>query len=82
MIITEAEFVASGAADEPYNLANIPDFNSLIAQSQKHNVPVFALSDEQIEQGGKILENMKENRDTFEATFKDLSNCIRNISGI
>ena len=26
---------------EPYNLANISDFNSLIAQAQEHRVPVF-----------------------------------------
>ncbi|KPB70780.1 Regulatory protein CII [Pseudomonas syringae pv. maculicola] len=59
--------------DEPFNLANIADFNSLIAQAQKHNVPVYALTDAQIEQGGNILENMKLSRDDFGATFYDLA---------
>src|SRR3984893_11346623 len=63
MCITEAEFTASSPADTPYNLANIADFNSLIAQSQKHNTPVFALSDKQLEQAGVILQNMKKSRD-------------------
>lgn len=34
---------------ENYNLINIADFNSLIAQSQLHNTPVFLLTQEQIE---------------------------------
>jgi cellulose biosynthesis protein BcsQ len=62
--------------DEPYNLANIADFNSLIAQSQKHNVPVFALSDAQIEQTGTILKTMKENREKFRGVFSDLAKSV------
>ncbi|QZY93053.1 AAA family ATPase (plasmid) [Pantoea dispersa] len=48
--------------NEPYNIVNISDFNSLIAQSQKHKTPVFELVDAEIEQGGKILVNMKKVR--------------------
>lgn len=32
--------------DEEYNLINIADFNSLIAQSQANNTPVFMLTQE------------------------------------
>lgn len=64
------------SGDEPYNLANVADFNSLIAQSQKHNVPIFALSNKQIEQGGVILKNMKKSRDNFRQIFTDLANEI------
>ena len=62
--------------EEPYNLINISDFNSLIAQSQKHNTPVFTLTDKQIEQGGKILENMITSRDNFRKTFELLANRV------
>ena len=31
-------------------LATIPDFNSLIAKSQEHQTPVYALTQEQLEQ--------------------------------
>lgn len=73
MSINSSTFQANVAADEPFNLANISDFNSLIAQSQKHNVPVFALNDEQIEQGGTVLENMVESRNGFRNTFAQLA---------
>ncbi|EGJ29538.1 MULTISPECIES: AAA family ATPase [Moorena] len=79
MTISEDEFKASNPGDTPYNLANIPDFNSLIAQSQKHNVPVFALSDIQIEQSGKVLETMKNNRQNFDNTFKQLAKTVVNL---
>lgn len=82
MCITTAEFNASAPADTPYNLSNIADFNSLIAQSQKYSVPIFALSDAQIEQSGVILETMKKSRDEFEKTFGALAKSIEFITGI
>ena len=56
--------------NEPYNLINIADFNSLIAQSQENNTPVFLLTQEQVKQGGVIWINMKKNRDDFYQTFE------------
>jgi chromosome partitioning protein len=82
MAISVPEFNASSPLDSPFNLINIADFNSLIAQSQKHNVPVFALSDAQIEQVGIILKTMKESRDDFKKSFYALANSIELIAGI
>lgn len=82
MSITVAEFNASAPADTPYNLANIADFNSLIAQSQKHSTPIFALSDGQLEQVGVILETMKKSRDNFADTFDGLANSVEIIAKI
>lgn len=76
MTIRPEVFSAVVSQDEPYNLANIADFNSLIAQSQKHNVPVFALSDAQIEQTGTILKTMKENREKFKVVFSGLAESV------
>ena len=73
MSITEDEFKKSVKSSKPFNLANISDFNSLIAQSQKHNNPVFNLTDKQIEQGGEILKNMKISREKFKKSFKKLA---------
>jgi len=61
---------------QDYNLKNIADFNTLIAQSQKHNVPIFSLSDEQIEKQGIVLANMKESRDDFLKTFQELAKTV------
>jgi len=82
MSISVAEFNAAQPSDTPFNLINIADFNSLIAQSQKHNTPVFALSDKQIEQAGVILETMKESRDNFKKAFDALANTVEIIAGM
>lgn len=65
---------------EEHNLINIADFNSLIAQSQMHNTPVFLLTQEQIEKSGKVWTNMKKNRDDFNNTFTDFANRIIKIT--
>jgi len=59
-----------------YNLINIADFNSLIAQSQMNNTPVFELTQEQVEKTGSVWENMKRNRDDFSVTFETLAKTI------
>lgn len=82
MSISVAEFNGAKPSDTPYNLINIADFNSLIAQSQKHNVPIFALTDAQIEQAGVILETMKKSRDDFKKAFHDLANTVEIIAGV
>ncbi len=82
MAITVAEFMNCHASDAPYNLINIADFNSLIAQSQEHSTPVFALTDKQIGTVGKILATMKTSRDSFKKSFADLASSIETITGI
>ncbi|HHA1906863.1 TPA: AAA family ATPase [Enterobacter asburiae] len=76
MTISVKDFMAGTASGEPFNLSNIADFNSLIAQSQKHSTPVFALTDAQIEQSGVILETMKANRTDFGDNFSKLATSI------
>ncbi len=63
-----------------YNIINIRDFNSLIARSQEHNVPVFVLNDEQIGQTGASLEVMKKNREDFYETFIELGKRIDDMT--
>jgi cellulose biosynthesis protein BcsQ len=52
-----------------YVLAQMGDFNSLIAQSQKHKTPIFLLSDKQLEQGGIVLERIRESMLNFRELF-------------
>lgn len=82
MVVLAANFIAAGPGDTPYNLANIADFNTLIAQSQIHNVPVFALTDQEIERFGYVLMTMAANREDFRRTFNSLAQCIINLTGI
>ena len=46
-------------------LAMIPDFNTLIAKSQAAQTPVFALTAQQIDQTGVVLERTLASRDSF-----------------
>ena len=71
--VSDVDFRAAVAAHEPYELAQIADFNSLIAQSQEHATPVFALSDGQLGSSGVVQETMRANRDTFRQAFDQLA---------
>ena len=82
MVVAAATFTAAHPGDTPYNLANIADFNSLIAQSQVHNVPIFALTDAQLERVGVVLANMIRSREQFRTTFNDLAQCVITLAGI
>lgn len=71
--------IVSTSGLQPYDLANIADFNSLIAMSQKLSKPVFALTDSDIRDSGQFghaLETMKDNRDTFNEEFNQLSDKV------
>lgn len=57
-------------------LLQMSDFNSLIALSQKHKVPVFALSDQQLEQTGIVLERTKKSMNKFNELFSDAADRI------
>jgi chromosome partitioning protein len=78
------ENALAGTNLQPYDLAHIPDFNSLIAISQKLSKPIFALSDLEIKEHGKVFghaENtMEESRNKFDVTFKDLSSRILKLT--
>ncbi|WP_394831690.1 AAA family ATPase [Pendulispora rubella] len=58
------------------NLALIPDFNTLIAKSQKARTPVFALTKKQIKRGGVVLRKTIENRNAFKALFSELADRV------
>lgn len=63
-----------------YDLAQVPDFNSLIAISQQLSKPIFALTDSEIKVTGKVFghaeETMIESRDRFNEIFDGLGKRI------
>lgn len=72
--------VLQGTELQAYDLANIPDFNSLIAISQQHSKPIFALTDEEIANTGNVFGHAKKtmiaSRDNFLSIFNELANRI------
>lgn len=67
---------ASIHLEESEPLLQMSDFNGLIALSQKHKVPVFALSDAQLEQVGIVLGNTKTAMNRFGQLFSDAADRI------
>ncbi len=63
-----------------YELAHFSDFNTLVALSQTHQTPIFALSEEQMAQTGVVLENFKKSRDKFREVFSGLADSIINLT--
>lgn len=72
--------------DQSYTLTKIPDFNRLIALSQEHQAPVYALTPEQLRSAkwqGNILEKAQEKeKQLFESTFSDLADKIIGLTSL
>lgn len=64
---------------ENFCLAEIPDFQSLLPQSHKFGKPVYALTDEEIERTGTVLDQMILKRDSFDGQFEELAEKIELI---
>jgi cellulose biosynthesis protein BcsQ len=68
MMMKEESYKAAGY--EPRQpLLQMPDFNSLIASSQQHQVPIFELTPEQLEQQGRVLEITQGSQEEFRTLF-------------
>ena len=52
-------------------LLQMPDFNSLIALSQKHQAPIFALTDAQLEREGIVLDTTRESMKQFQRLYSE-----------
>ncbi|GCA84793.1 sporulation initiation inhibitor protein Soj [Microcystis aeruginosa NIES-2522] len=60
-------------------LVKIPNFNSLIALSQEHQTPVFALTAEQLKSAksqGTVLDQTQEKQQKFKDIFSDLADKV------
>lgn len=57
-------------------LMEVPDFNSLIALSQEHQVPVYALTEAHTGQQGAVWEQTKASMEIFRKAFSDCSDKV------
>ncbi|MEQ8462493.1 ParA family protein [Coleofasciculus sp. E1-EBD-02] len=84
MMLPEQLYRENGI-DKNYTLTKIPNFNNLIALSQEHQAPVYALTPEQLRSAkwrGKILEKAQEKQEQFESTFSDLADKIIGLTSL
>lgn len=50
-------------------ILQMPDFNSLIARSQEHQVPIFELTADQLQQVGRVLDTTQGSQEDFRKLF-------------
>jgi cellulose biosynthesis protein BcsQ len=75
-----ADYRSKVAADPWQPLLEVPDFNSLIAYSQEHQVPVYSLTPEQLGQDGAVWTRTKMNMEQFEAAFSSCADKILQLT--
>ncbi|WP_337366167.1 AAA family ATPase [Phascolarctobacterium sp.] len=80
----EIKMALEGSSLAPYDLANISDFNSLIAVSQAVSKPVFALTEEDITSTstmfGKALDTSMGNSENFRIEFEALAKRVMHLT--
>jgi cellulose biosynthesis protein BcsQ len=57
-------------------ILEVADFNSLVAYSQEHQVPIYALTSEQLDQQGAVWDQTKENMNNFSAAFEKCAKIV------
>jgi alpha-galactosidase len=60
-------------------LLQMPDFNSLIASSQEHQVPIFELTPQQLEQQGRVLAITQTSQDRFRTLFDEAADRVLRV---
>jgi len=75
MLIPEQLYAEHGISDS-FCLTKISNFNSLIALSQEHQTPIYALTAQQLNQTGIVLKNNQAKQDDFKQTFAELADKI------
>lgn len=75
-LLSENNMLIDATYPKDYCLGLIPDFNTLNALYQKNGIPVFALTDLQLEHKGTVLKQYKGTRKAFRVLFEDLAKKI------
>lgn len=76
MTFPPEKYDAAGISRDTYILHEIKDFQGLAPKSLKAKVPVYKLSDEQLETSGAVLDGQRENVKEFYAVYEDIANKI------
>jgi len=69
-LLNVKDYVAKLGAEPWVPIMEVADFNSLIALSQEHQMPVYALSSDIVGKGA-VWDQAKETMDNFEKSFKE-----------
>jgi cellulose biosynthesis protein BcsQ len=75
-LLDEAEFKAKSGIDPWDPIMEVADFNSLIAESQEHQVPVYALTADLLKQGGAVWDQTEESMAVFKKAFEECADKV------
>jgi cellulose biosynthesis protein BcsQ len=75
-MLFDNNFYNKNKINDDYCLLEISEFGALLQKAHKYNKPVYALTDEQLEVTGPVLEQMKSNRQKFDKQFYNLANIV------
>lgn len=81
MIFSDDAYKAAGISLDDYSLAEIKDFQGLSPKSLNANVPVYALTDEELGTTGSALTGQKANREEFRRIYKQIADSIISLLG-
>lgn len=79
LMLPESQY-SDSQVEEGYRLASIPDFNTLIAESQQARKPVFALTQRDTKKVGVVWDKQEESIGKFHALFKALAETVISLT--
>lgn len=80
-LLLGAECYEAAGLEGAMRLASIPDFNTLIANSQQAQKPVFSLTQEDVKRRGYVWDTQKVNIESFYRIFSDLADRAETLTG-
>jgi cellulose biosynthesis protein BcsQ len=81
MMLPERVYTEQGIGSS-FCLTKISNFNSLIALSQQHRTPIYALTAQQLRQTGVVLQNNQAKQAEFRQMFEDLADKIIGLTSV
>lgn len=78
MMMSARTYKAAGF-DQDQPLLQMPDFNSLIASSQEHQVPIFELTPQHLEQQGRVLAITQASQKRFRELFDEAADRVLRV---
>jgi len=79
MVLKNTEYPAP-LVENKYCLSQIPDFAGLLPKAQTADVPVYEMTNEEIDATGPILEGMILKRDSFKGQFEELAATVMKLA--
>jgi len=75
MLLPQSSYTDLGIS-KSFTLTKISNFNSLIAISQEHRTPIYALTPEQLNQRGNVLDKNQAKQEEFRQVFSELADKV------